>query len=203
MNRIKSELTQNYSEGLILAQDLVAGRTTPQKFAKHYSELRRSELIEGKTGLFSPQFFEAELTQEIAEKKRTDEPLSLIMVDLDKLKKINDTLGHRAGDRAIISIAKAIIRVVRKADVPCRWGGDEFSILLPDTSSKGAVKLGERIRNELRKIQPLKVEKRVEVNVSIGITQLKKDDSPNSMFDRADKAVYLAKAKGGNTVEVL
>lgn len=202
MDKIKSLDTGTYTEGLILAQDLLNKRITSVGFARKYSKLKRAELFESKTGLFTPAFFRAELNQELAAAGRSGRPLSLMVVDLDKLKRTNDTYGHLMGDKVIMAVGMAIKSSIRQEDVPCRWGGDEFTIILPDTNITGGVILASRIQQTVSKIDFRKGNTKIPIHLSIGLSQLTKGDSPDSLFERADQAVYRSKTKGGGLVEI-
>lgn len=198
-NQLQRKAVQSHAEGLILAKELKSGKISAETFARRFSKLREAELFESKTGLFTPAFFEAELFQEIASAKRFGLPLTLAIIDVDKLKTINDKFGHLRGDRAVKLVGKVIKRCIRETDVPCRWGGDEFTLLLPKTTAQGASLLVRRLKEKLQEDNKTNANN-FTVTVSIGLTQLKDSDSADSFFDRADKAVYKAKEKGRDDI---
>ncbi len=124
-------------------------------------------------------------------------PFSLLIIDIDNFKKINDELGHLVGDLALCKVAKAIKRGTRKSDIAIRWGGEEFLILLPHTADPFPV--GEKIR---RLVNAISIDGYGPLSVSVGATTYREGDTIDSMIQRADSALYSAKRKGKNRVEV-
>ncbi len=124
-------------------------------------------------------------------------PFSLLILDIDDFKKINDELGHLAGDLALRKVAKAIKKGTRKSDVAIRWGGEEFLILLPHTADP--IPIGEKIR---KLINAISIDGYGPLSVSVGATTYREDDTIDSMVQRADSALYSAKRKGKNQVEL-
>ncbi len=126
---------------------------------------------------------------------------TIMILDIDHFKKINDTYGHLAGDYVLKELAKIIKNVIRKSDICGRFGGEEFVIILPNTKISGAMKLAERLRKEIENHPFTFGEKQIKVTVSIGITSVGINDSYESLLSRADEALYEAKKKGRNKVE--
>jgi diguanylate cyclase (GGDEF)-like protein len=124
-------------------------------------------------------------------------PFSLLMLDIDNFKKLNDGLGHLAGDLALRKVAKAIKKSIRKSDVAIRWGGEEFLLLLPHTADP--LPIGEKIR---KLINAISIDGYGPLSVSVGATTYREGDTIDSMVQRADSALYSAKRKGKNRVEV-
>jgi diguanylate cyclase (GGDEF)-like protein/PAS domain S-box-containing protein len=124
-------------------------------------------------------------------------PFSLLMLDIDNFKKLNDELGHLAGDLALRKVAKAIKKGIRKSDVAIRWGGEEFLLLLPHTADP--LPIGEKIR---KLINAISIDGYGPLSVSVGATTYREGDAIDSMIQRADSALYSAKRKGKNRVEV-
>lgn len=124
-------------------------------------------------------------------------PFSLLILDIDDFKKINDELGHLAGDLALCKVAKAIKKGTRKSDIAIRWGGEEFLILLPHTADP--IPIGEKIR---RLINAISIDGYGPLSVSVGATTYREGDTIDSMIQRADSALYSAKRKGKNRVEL-
>jgi len=121
------------------------------------------------------------------------------MVDVDRFKKVNDVLGHQAGDVVLRKIANILRSSVRACDVVGRYGGEEFLIVLPEVSLNKAVRIAERIR---KKVEKSNLASNLRVTVSIGVAELKdSDESVNSLLKRADERLYLAKEKGRNRTE--
>lgn len=123
---------------------------------------------------------------------------SLIMIDIDNFKNINDTCGHLVGDQVIVKAAEIIKTNVRKDDIVARWGGDEFIIVLPHTSRKKAIEISERIKNQLSTIKYCN--ERNQVTASLGITLFAEGDNVNSIVNRADLLLYQAKDQGKNGI---
>jgi diguanylate cyclase (GGDEF)-like protein len=201
-NRLERQKIQAHTEGLIIAYDLLKKRITAERFAAKFAKLKEAELFEFKTGLFTNYFFSLEIKREIAAAKRHKNPLSLIVLDIDNLKTINSKYGHLAGDRVIVAIGKEIHHVIREEDVPCRWGGDEFTILLPQTGIEGATTLANRLQEYLKNQIILTKHSQVTVSASIGIAQLEDGDTADTLFQRADDAAFESKAKGGGKITI-
>ncbi len=146
-----------------------------------------------KTGLYNNKFFETLLEMEIDKVKRREEKLSLMIVDIDYFKKINDTYGHLKADEMLAHLAKLLKKTIRKSDVPARFGGEEFFVILPETSIDKAKKLAARLKKAIHSDELLK---KYNITVSGGITQFKPRDTKIKFKERADKALYQAKETG-------
>jgi diguanylate cyclase (GGDEF)-like protein len=153
------------------------------------------------TGLHNRRYLEARLTEELSRSKRYDYPLSFMMIDIDDFKLYNDQNGHQAGDRALEITAQCLRSALRKVDVASRYGGEEFSILLPQTTLQEAGVIADRIRRKISstpfthgKSQPLGA-----VTVSIGLSAFSPAlDSSEAIVRAADRALYHAKSHGKN-----
>lgn len=166
--------------------------------AELYKQIEQQAVTDPMTGLFNRRHFNEQLSRELDRFQRHGHPLSYIMIDLDYLKKINDTLGHQFGDEAIKHIANVLKRQVRDVDTAARYGGEEFVILLPVTDVKSARIAAERICAAIR-------EKPVEgvgtVTASVGVATFPYDaPDRDSLTELADQALYLAKHRGRNQV---
>jgi diguanylate cyclase (GGDEF)-like protein/putative nucleotidyltransferase with HDIG domain len=165
--------------------------------------LEEEARVDPKTGLFNARHFAAALTDELDRARRFDRPLSLLMVDLDLLRAINNSYGHLAGDAVLQGIAAIFRRELRHYDVPARFGGEEFSILLPETPRETALEIAERIRRSVAE-SGFEVETSTEpirATISIGVATSPADGStPNELIHQADVAVYRAKLQGRNRV---
>jgi diguanylate cyclase (GGDEF)-like protein/putative nucleotidyltransferase with HDIG domain len=165
--------------------------------------LQEEARVDAKTGLFNARHFAAELREELARAGRFDRPMSVIMADLDLLRDINNSFGHLAGDAVLRGIADIFRTQLRPYDVPARFGGEEFAILLPETSSETALEIAERIRRAVAE-HPFEVETSsdpVRATVSLGVAGYPKDGTdPNELIHQADLAVYRAKLQGRNRV---
>ncbi len=159
-------------------------------------ELRRMAVTDPLTGVWNRRHGEALLTADIAEARRTARPLSVLMLDIDHFKTINDTLGHEAGDRVLVEITNLMGTFLRDDDVLCRWGGEEFVLVLRDLPVTDARVLAETLREKVAGFHV----GGASVTVSIGLTDLRAMDTLAALLDRADRALYEAKGAGRNTV---
>ena len=166
-------------------------------------QLQAEARVDPKTGLFNARYFASALTEELGRAQRFERPLSLIMADLDLLREINNTYGHLAGDAVLKGIAEVFRSELRHYDVPARFGGEEFSILLPETPPEQALEIAERIRRAIaeRLFDVETSSEPIRATVSIGVSGFPKDaQDPNSLIHQADLAVYRAKLQGRNRV---
>ena len=166
------------------------------KYKKRLSEQQFKNLLDGLTKLPNRSAFDDRLNQEfhIFEQHGTD--ITLVVIDVDHFKSINDQYGHSAGDKTLQVIARALKKAIRNADFIARYGGEEFVLIMPGMPLTHAKAPLEKIRNTI-KIIPFKFkEKQVQITVSLGATQFKKGDTPIAAFDRADDALYEAKNSG-------
>jgi diguanylate cyclase (GGDEF)-like protein len=168
--------------------------------AELHQERERQAVTDGLTGVANRRSFNDTFGREFERARRYSEPLSLVVIDLDFLKKINDTFGHQAGDEAIKAIGRLLKQSSRAVDLPARYGGEEFCLLLPNTEIDMAEQLAERLR---RLIAEVEVEGPGHISASIGVASypLHADD-PDILFQCADEALYQAKQSGRNQVKV-
>ena len=166
-------------------------------------QLQAEARVDPKTGLFNARYFASALTEELGRAQRFERPMSLIMADLDLLREINNTYGHLAGDAVLKGIAEVFRAELRHYDVPARFGGEEFSILLPETPPEQALEIAERIRRAVadRRYDVETSSEPIRATVSIGVSCYPKDgQDPNALIHQADLAVYRAKLQGRNRV---
>ena len=169
--------------------------------ASLYHQARLTSLTDVLTGVGSRRLLEDKLESECARAKRYKRPFSIAIIDLDNFKTINDILGHATGDDALKALAECMKNQKRKPDILARYGGDEFVILMPETKSKDARSLLERIRSS---VEQIKVAENISMTISCGIAQNlpDKDNSPSDVIRRADLALYEAKSAGRNCVKL-
>ncbi len=167
--------------------------------ANLFETVKRQAVTDHLTNLFNRRFFEDALHREATRSLRTKQPFCLIGLDLDHLKKINDTYGHSMGDKAIATVASAITNNSRSVDIPARYGGEEFFIILPGIDAKGALVAAERLRTSIEnsKIEGLEEGITASLGVSCFIEQTTNRDE---LFEMCDKAMYSSKQKGRNQV---
>ncbi|MBI4798523.1 MAG: GGDEF domain-containing protein, partial [Desulfarculus sp.] len=145
-----------------------------QELASSQRRYQELSVTDGLTGLYNLRFLKSKLTSEMEHARRLDQPLSLIMLDLDDFKAYNDAHGHVEGDRLLLGVARVLKRAVREGDVACRYGGEEFTVLLPGTGLEAATQVGERIRRGVEQLALWpRSQHEVRVTVSLGVAQLK------------------------------
>ncbi|WP_232771383.1 sensor domain-containing diguanylate cyclase [Colwellia sp. 12G3] len=154
------------------------------------------------TNLYNRRFFTEQAGKEYQRAKRYSLSMTLISIDIDHFKSINDQYGHPVGDQVLIEVAKQLQANLRQTDILARIGGEEFSILLPETSSQSAMAFAERIREEQSKLKIIgDWQGEIKLSVSIGVSSfLPSDEAFDALFSRADKALYQAKNSGRNKV---
>jgi len=163
--------------------------------------LSKKAMIDGLTGLWNRTYLDAHVTIELASARRSDQPLSCIMADVDRFKSINDTYGHSFGDDVLRAIAAVFTQNCRAEDIICRYGGEEFTILLPNTALPRAAELAERLRLAIE-VRPFACrDLPVSVTCSLGVANLRASIPP-SILELADQALYRAKHSGRNRVEI-
>jgi two-component system cell cycle response regulator len=162
---------------------------------RRYQRAQRFSLTDPLTRLFNRRMGMMALEQEVARMARAPRPLSLLMCDLDHFKKLNDSLGHAAGDRALRAAADVLQKTVRKGDVVCRYGGEEFLVVLPDTHPDDATVLATRLFTAM---QARGEDLDLPLTVSIGLTSYRPGDTGERMLARADHALYASKDMGRN-----
>ncbi|HEY3541118.1 MAG TPA: diguanylate cyclase [Gaiellaceae bacterium] len=166
-------------------------------------QLQAEARVDPKTGLYNARYFATTLAGEIARAARFERPMSLIMADLDLLRDINNSYGHLAGDAVLTGIAEIFRQQLRHYDVPARFGGEEFSILLPETPPEQAMEIAERIRRAVaeKEFEVDTAAEPIRATVSIGVAGFPKDGvDANELIHQADLAVYRAKLQGRNRV---
>jgi diguanylate cyclase (GGDEF)-like protein len=171
-----------------------------ERTAQLEEKIREVELLsvtDPLTGISNRRKMDQALPMEIERARRSGDPLSVIMFDIDRFKSVNDRFGHEVGDEVLKSVSARAASLMRYTDEFCRWGGEEFLILLPDTDAQGAGVLAEKIR---RSVESTKHPFGEPVTVSLGVTVFRPDDDAESLVRRADDCMYRAKGTGRNKV---
>jgi diguanylate cyclase (GGDEF)-like protein len=185
-----------------LAPVLLVGYITTMFSADIRYGLARAKVLsetDDLTGLFNLRGFALAANRLFAQAVRHGRPTSVLMIDSDNLKSVNDGHGHEAGNRLLAHLARAIQAELRFTDIPARYGGDEFIVLLPDTPAKGALEVAERIRKRIAGAPLEYDEKRLSASVSIGIASFPEDGATlDALASHADRALYSAKQDGRN-----
>ena len=160
--------------------------------------------VDDLTRLYVRRYFDRRLADEVARSRRYGTSFTLLMIDFDGFKSVNDSYGHATGDRVLKMVAEVITKEVRSLDIPARVGGDEFAVILPEVGWQGALLLADRIRARLRE-SPVEAEGRpLYQEVSMGVASFPEHASKDEkeLLEAADAALYLAKQRGGNQVQV-
>ena len=196
-------------EALVDGDKLQIGARTVLKFTYHdqieegfQRELYGSAVRDGLTKAFNRKYFADRLKSEVAYAQRHNTQLSLLMIDIDHFKVINDSHGHLVGDRALVAVARHINETIRTEDVFARYGGEEFTIICRGTDSFAAQVLATRIKRSMEKLRVVEPDAEIKITVSIGVATLPSPDirTPEDLIARADEAMYAAKRAGRNRV---
>ncbi len=170
---------------------------------KMIERLKKLSIRDPLTELYNSRHFYAQLEDEIQRSERYLHPLSLIFIDIDNFKTINDTYGHMVGDQALLLIAKKMQTSLRSQDTAYRFAGDEFTIILPETTSDNAKFVADRIKSEMEKESLVILEQEItKITLSIGIAEYQRNEKKEQFVHRADVTMYEAKKKGGNNIAV-
>jgi diguanylate cyclase (GGDEF)-like protein len=181
-----------------LMEHLLCGLLYPLRNALMYLDAVRAAHKDPLTGANNRAALDDILTREVELARRHRTALSMIVMDVDKFKSINDRYGHAAGDQIIKIFCQAVNRVIRKTDMLFRYGGEEFVVLMSNTGREGALLLAERIRREIAGMKAHIGDNAVPFTVSLGVASLHSAEDGQSLFDRADAALYQAKSSGRN-----
>lgn len=169
---------------------------------KLFEKIQRQATIDGLTGLVNHKTFYEILEKELWRSRRYGGQISLIMLDIDNLKKINDTYGHRAGDKVIKEISRRIRQCIRQIDTAARYGGDEFAIILPNTPLSDAIVAAERMVDNVAHSPTTWKKEQILLSISVGLGQYDADTNPEDITSRSDEALYTAKLAGKNTIRI-
>jgi len=167
-----------------------------------YREVKSMADHDGLTKIANRRRFEERLDEEAQRHGRYELPLSLILFDLDHFKNVNDTFGHQTGDAVLRGMAGLLLESLRGSDLPARFGGEEFAVILPHTSREQALLLAERIRQRVAGRDFGELDQKVRLTVSAGVAALEPGASSQELVSLADQALYLAKNGGRNRVVV-
>jgi diguanylate cyclase (GGDEF)-like protein len=189
-------------EDLLLRINVVLkNRSEKKENNRKLEELTNLTVRDDLTGLFNSRQFNNHITQEIDRSNRYFRPLSLILLDIDNFKSLNDTYGHLFGDKILSGIGEIIKSAIRIQDTAYRYAGDEFTIILPETELEKAIAVAERVRQAIEnETQLLSHPKPLTVTVSIGVVEYLADEEIKSFVHRADSAMYESKRKGRNNI---
>jgi len=170
--------------------------------SRRVEQMEKQAVTDELTNLYNRRAFADIAEKEVGRARRYQRPLALILFDIDHFKNVNDTHGHLVGDQVLRVLAAAVKKIVRATDTICRFGGEEFIVLMPEAMRDEAMAMAERLREKVSDITVVAPEGTLSLTISLGVAALEpdKDESLESLIGRADKAMYNAKAAGRNTV---
>ncbi len=185
-----------YAVSLGADEDILDHLSRLEKENRHLKSLNVTDEL---TGLYNKRFFNRQLTVEIARSQRTGDPFCLIFIDLDNFKTVNDTLGHIRGDQFLVKMCRQTKTKIRPTDFACRFGGDEFALILPATSLRDGLKVAERWHTHILQVA---AEMHLPVSSSIGVDEFNPSArlAPGEFVDRVDKLLYKAKKTGKSKI---
>ena len=186
---------------LALGDRIRALRKEKEALAESQKYYKKTSILDGLTGLYNRRCYEERILEEVRKARQFHQPLSLLMADIDNFKSLNDTYGHQQGDVILIELADTLKKNSRSNDIPCRYGGEEFVLILPQTELTSACRAAERIRDDffLKTFYTGK-NPALKATVSIGAAELDENDDADSLLKKADDALYQAKRTGRNRV---
>jgi diguanylate cyclase (GGDEF)-like protein len=191
-----------FNDGEISLAKIICSESSKSVSASfNYLMVKELAIKDGLTGLYNHRHFQEMLSYTIAHSERYSSEASIMLIDVDNLKSINDTYGHRAGDSALSSVGTVIYQTIRKIDVSARYGGDEFAVILPSTDKRGSLIVAEKIKNNLKKL-PLKFKgEEIYITLSIGISTYPENASDREeLIEKADRALYDSKEEGKDRI---
>ena len=202
---LADRLTHAADEGELVALDAARIddprlRAAFRGLADRVADTWRLATVDPLTGIANRQAVLSRVEEELARAVRYHRPLSVILVDLDHFKRLNDSHGHAAGDAVLRTVAQLLAANVRSVDVAGRYGGEEFLLLLPETEQDEAVEVMVRLQRNLTKAFFLHNNERVLITFSAGVAQRRADEPQTTIVERADRALYQAKRSGKNRV---
>jgi diguanylate cyclase (GGDEF)-like protein len=189
-----------WQEQIETAEDLAESCVPAILNARRYSEARQLAETDALTGLYNQRYFHETMRREVLRAQRYGRSLALIVFDLDDFKTVNDRIGHLAGDGVLSQIAESLRDASRSVDIPCRIGGDEFAVILPESGIADAKQLYERVQERLKDGAPAPTGQ--SLRFSAGIAELEHGDTSATLFERADAALYRAKGLGKGRADV-
>ena len=192
-----------FNELMLRINRVIRERALINERDKMIERLKKLSIQDPLTELFNSRHFYAQLGDEIQRAERYLHPLSLIFIDIDHFKAINDTYGHMVGDQALLLIAKKMQASLRSQDTAYRFAGDEFTIILPETTSDNARFVADRIKAEMEKESLVISEQEIaKITLSMGVAEYQRNEKKEQFVHRADVTMYEAKKKGGNSIAV-
>jgi diguanylate cyclase (GGDEF)-like protein len=192
-------ITKPFSFSELLARIRVGSRVV-----QYQQHLEYQTQVDSLTGLFNRRAFENKIGEEFERSKRYHSPLSLLILDIDNFKLINDTYGHHGGDAALVKISETFREKTRQSDFPARYGGEEFVLVLPETDQESALQAATKIHEAIRSSAFGTTARPFRLTVSIGVssTSIKFYSAWDELLRDADQALYIAKNSGKDRIEI-
>ncbi|MBU1171636.1 MAG: diguanylate cyclase [Proteobacteria bacterium] len=193
-----------FEELLLRIGRVLRERRLAKDRAQMLKKLKEMAITDGLTKLYNSRYFYTQIEMEIDRLNRYGHPLSLLLLDIDNFKAYNDTYGHLDGDKILMRLGEIIKKCLRTMDSAYRYGGEEFTILLPETTLDEAINVAKRIQVKLSEEKFLSMtDDKITITLSIGVTEYQHKEDLSAFITRADKAMYLSKDRGKNTISVL
>ncbi len=203
LNTVMSDTKNMLEQNQKLEQQLDKSSHVMEELQRDLENVRKEALTDGLTGLANRKAFDAEIKRVAEESASTGRAFSLLMVDIDHFKNFNDNYGHQVGDQVLRLVAKTLTDGVKGRDMASRYGGEEFSIILPDTGLQAGVVVGNALRKTVATkdvINRNTGEKLARITMSVGVAEFVPGETINDLIERADAALYTAKHNGRNQV---
>lgn len=192
-----------FNELILRINRVIRERSLINERDKMIERLKKLSIRDPLTELYNSRHFYAQLEDEIQRSERYLHPLALIFIDIDKFKAVNDTYGHMVGDQALQLIAKKMQASLRSQDTAYRFAGDEFTIILPETTADNAKFVADRIKSEMEKESLVVREQEImKITLSMGVAEYQRNEKKEQFIHRADVTMYDAKKNGGNNIAV-
>ncbi|MEW6673042.1 MAG: diguanylate cyclase [Thermodesulfobacteriota bacterium] len=193
-----------YKELLLRLKRVLKEQQLTRERIQMLGKLQKLAITDGLTKLYNSRYFYNQVDLEVDRSNRYHHTLSLLLLDIDHFKVYNDTYGHLEGDKVLVRIGEVIKACLRKMDTAYRYGGEEFTVILPETNGQEAIHVAERIRTSIEKeIFSPDPGKEIKITISIGVTEYITGERISALVERADKAMYISKENGRNRISAL
>jgi len=200
---VRASAIRNENNEIVGAVEIFSDNSKRIEIIKEMENLKREVFIDQLTQVGNRRFAEMNLSTRMNELNKNGVSFGVLFMDIDHFKKFNDTYGHNIGDQVLMMVAKTITNTVRLIDVICRWGGEEFIVILPNMDKPALTEIAERIRVFIEKSWITHENENLKVTVSIGGAMASNDDTMESIIHRSDAQMYQSKDSGRNCVTII